>query len=127
MPHSMRYNAETGIVEITHQGMMKFAEIKEIYTKALHLAKKNATPLFLSDFREARLGLSTSEIYQLPEIFSEMTASAGREMKNIKRAIIISEDADDFHFFETVSANRGQNAVKIFHDGDDATRWLLEN
>ena len=126
MTHTIIYNPETHTVEIGLQGDIYFEEIKLMYSQALQTAKDNDTFLFLSDFREAAIRLSTMEIYQLPRLLADITASIGLSPYKLKRAIISSQRLEDFHFYETVSSNRGQSPVKIFQDAEEAKKWLAE-
>ena len=41
----------------------------------------------------------------------------------IKRTVVIPENAYDFHFFETVFVNQSHQ-VRIFTDIDEACSWL---
>jgi len=87
------------------------------------LLKSRIVFLILNDMREAVMKLSTLEIYELPKLMSEASASSGLKMYNIKRAFVAATDLDDYKFFETVTANRGQYA-KLFFDIDEAKKWL---
>lgn len=57
--------------------------------------------------------LSTIEIYDLPTYISE----AGLD-RLCKRALIVSQDFEDYKFFENVSSNHG-HLVKVFSDSDE--------
>jgi len=78
----------------------------------------------LADYTEAILQLSTLEIYELPQIASEAGASSGIQLHELKRALVVKDDLNDYQFFETVTINKGQNA-KMFHDIDQAKQWLF--
>ena len=124
MPHSIRYDTETQIVEVTNQGTVTLAGFKEIFSEALELAAKNGACPILSNYRGATLALSTVELYNLHKLFEEVATSLGLDPQRLKRALIPSDQPDGFRFFETVSENRGYVNVRVFHDVDDAKRWL---
>ncbi len=126
MPHISTYNLETHVVEIELHGQITFSEIKEIYSQAMRIAKDQNSSLFFSDYREAVLCLSIMEIYQLPQIFADIATAIGFSPYQLKRAIIPSKryNPDGYQFFETVSINRGQSLAKLFHDIDEAKKWL---
>lgn len=128
MPHTITYHPETQILELKLHGQITFNEIKEIYSEALPFAKDKNSSLFLSDYREAVLCLSTFEIYELPKIFSETAAAVGFIPFHLKRAIVQSQthNPDDYQFFETVSQNRGQSLARLFQDIDEAKKWLSQ-
>ena len=67
---------------------------------------------------------STVELYNLHKLFEEVATSLGLDPQRLKRALIPSDQPDGFRFFETVSENRGYVNVRVFHDVDDAKRWL---
>jgi hypothetical protein len=128
MPHSITCNPETHIIEIKLHGQINFNEIKEIYSQALPISKDKNSSLFLSDYREAVLCLSTIEIYELPQIFADTAAAIGFSPYQLKRAIVQSKthNPNDYRFFETVSQNRRQSFAKLFQDIEEAKKWLSE-
>jgi len=80
--------------------------------------------LLLNDYREAKVKLSTLEIYEAPKIYADIFALSGLSIYNITRALVVAEDLRDYLFFETVSFNLGQHA-KVFKDITEAREWLL--
>jgi hypothetical protein len=68
--------------------------------------------------------LSTLEIFDLPRIIVEILTETGLDVHKFKRVLVVSNDVDDFTFFETVSRNRGQK-VTLFRNIDEARSWLL--
>ena len=125
MSHTTTYNSETHVIETKVQGNLILAEAKEIISKIVHVAKENSCFLCLSDYREAEISLSTVEIYDVPKIISDISASQGLRAADFKRAIVVKKDLKNFRFFETVTLNSGQNA-KLFQDIDEAKKWLSE-
>ena len=126
MPHVIKYNSETQIVELKFHGNIFLNEIQEIYSHALQTAKDNDTFLFLSDYSDAELSLSTVDIFNLPKLFAEIAVEIGFSPYKLKRAVVPTQKLDDFSFFETVSFNRGQSLAKIFQDVEEAEKWLTE-
>ena len=102
---------------------MSLNEFKEIFSELALIAKEKDCFLYLGDYREAKLRLSTLEIHGLPEMLSAILDSAGLRITKFRRAIVVAKDLKDYHFFETVNANRGQSS-KIFQDIDEAKKWL---
>lgn len=71
------------------------------------------------DLRNIEMALETYEIYEIPK----RLRAAGNI--SIKRAVVFPKDsAQDFSFFETVSANQGLN-TRIFTTESEALDWLL--
>jgi hypothetical protein len=125
MLHTITYNSDLGIVEIKFQENVIWKEVKEILWQSAQIAKEQNCFLFLSDFREATMKLSTLELYELPEILSETFASSEIPTHKIKRAFVVAKDLEDYSFFETVNVNRGYRH-KMFQDISEAKKWLLE-
>ncbi len=123
MSHTITYNSDLHILEIIYQGNIVFNEIKETQSEAAPIAKEKNCFLFLSDFRQATIKLSTMDLYELPKLMSNTFALSEIPVYKLKRAIIVAKDLDDYNFFETVTANRGQNA-KIFQNAAEAKEWL---
>ncbi len=125
MPHSIAYNSDASVIEIKVQGDFFLSEAKEMVSEAMEVAKEQNCFLLLCDLRAATVKLSTFEIYQLPNVVSEKSASLGLHPHKLKRAFVATNDLKDYDFFETVTVNRGQSA-KVFRDVDEAKKWLLE-
>ena len=101
-------------------------EAKEIISEAAQIAIEQNVFSFLGDYREAVLKLSTTAIYELPKILSDIFISLGIQPHQLNRvfvASVVEKDAEGFRFYETVSLNRGQN-TRLFHDIEEAKRWL---
>ena len=125
MLHTITYNSDLGIVEIKFQENVTWKEVKEILWQSGQIAKEQNCFLFLSDFREATMKLSTLELYELPKILSETFASSEIPAHKLKRAFVVAKDLKDYSFFETVNVNRGYRH-KMFQDISEAKKWLLE-
>ena len=123
MPHSIIYNLETGFVEAKVYGLINLIEIKEIQSEAIRVLMENNVFLYFGDYREAKLNLSTMEIYDIPKLLSNAFTSVERNIHKLKRAIVIVKDFEDYKFFENITFNQGQSA-KLFYDVDEAKKWL---
>ncbi|MBX2990372.1 MAG: hypothetical protein KF749_04290 [Bacteroidetes bacterium] len=130
MPYRISYNPETGFVEAKVQGAISFNEIKEIYSKYVQTTMENESFLYLADYREAILDLSTMELYDLPTILADIVAPLGINVHKLRRAVVIAKGLKDkrlgdYRFYETVTLNRWQH-TKLFEDLDEAKQWLSE-
>ncbi|MGE5027430.1 MAG: hypothetical protein ACM3JK_03055, partial [Betaproteobacteria bacterium] len=101
MLHTVAYNSDLGIVEIKFHENVTWEEVREILWQSAQVAKEQKCFLFLSDFREATLKLSTLELFGLPKILSETFASSEISTYKIKRAFVVAKDLKDYSFFET--------------------------
>lgn len=123
MAHKTIFNVETGIIETKYQGIVAFNEVKEVVSESTTLSKESKCYLWLADFSEATLNLSTMEIYDLPKLILEAGTLLNIAAFHIKRAIVIIRDKANYEFAETVSKNRGQN-IDLFDDIGNARKWL---
>ena len=126
MSHTIAYNSDSHIIEIKFQGDIILSELQELFSESVRIAKEQNCFLFLSDYREATVKLSTLEIHNLPKILSDIFAPYGIPATKLKRALVVAKDLKDYHFFETVTLNSGQN-TKIFQDVAEAKEWLSTN
>ena len=125
MTHTIVYNPGLGIIETTTQGTLTLSEAKEIILEIAQLGKEKNCYLCLSDYREAALDMSTLQIHDLPGVLTNTVNSLGLRPGQFKRAIVVKQSFPDYHFFETVTLNAGQN-IRLFHDRDEAKKWLLQ-
>ena len=125
MSHTIIYNSEEHAIESKIQGDFTLDTAKEIMAEFALIAKEKDCVLFLSDYSEATLKLSTMEIHGLPKIILDIFASSGLDVRRFRRALVATKDLKDYLFFETVTANRGQN-TKVFYDVDEAKKWLYK-
>ena len=124
MAHTMTYNADLQIIELTVQGNVTWAEALEMMSESAQLIQKWNCFRVLSNYTEATVQFSTNEIYRLPQILADTLASSGISVHRVKRALVVARDLQDFRFFDTVSNNRVQ-PTKIFLDLTEAKNWLL--
>jgi len=96
-----------------------------VKSEAVKMLMENKTYLYFADYREAKLNLSTMDIYEIPKLLSDTFIPYGGSIYKLKRAIVILKDFEDYRFFENVTLNQGQNA-KLFYDVDEAKKWLAE-
>ncbi len=125
MSHTMTYNSELHIIEIKYQGIIRLEEVKETFSEAVRMIQEVNCFLTLGDYRNAEVNLSTMEIHQLPKIIADLLAPSGITPYKLKRAFVVAKDLDDFHFFETVTQNSGQQA-RIFRNIEEAKKWLFQ-
>jgi hypothetical protein len=127
MPHTILYNPHMRIIEIRVSGVVNRDTFKQIFSQGVQLAKEKDCCLFLNDFREATIEMSTMDLYHLPETLSCISIRQGIHANSFRRALVIAPQfTNDARFAEDVTANCGQHA-KFFHDIDEAKTWLLEN
>ena len=124
MPHTINYNLETHVIEVKIHGDFRLSEGKEIITYLVQVIKEQNC-FFVNDMREAKMKLSTVDIYELPKLITSIFSSSEVNSYKLKRALVVTKDLEDYKFFETVTANRRQQ-VMLFFDIDEAKKWLLE-
>src|SRR4030095_14725100 len=124
MPYSFEYDP-LGIIIIKVQGELIMTMVRDFTVEAAHLAKEKDCFRVLTDLQEATLKLSMVEVYNLPSLTAEIASTAGLQVYQFKRAVVVLDDEKLAPFFENVSRNRHQN-LRLFHDVESARQWLLE-
>ncbi|KAB2888787.1 MAG: hypothetical protein F9K32_15225 [Desulfobulbaceae bacterium] len=118
MKYTLSYDQKRDIIVGRIEGEMVPALVKEMASEFAGLVRSSGCHRLLNDLRGARITPSTFDIYSMPRIVDE------RELPlTCRRALVISEEAEDFRFLETVSVNYGQQ-VRIFTDPAAAVEWL---
>ena len=123
MSHTLTYNPDAHWIETKIQGDLTLKEVKEIFAESTSMVETKNCSLFLSDYREAVLKLSTINLYELPGLLANGFASSEHKASQLKRALVVARDLEDYQFFENVTVNAGQN-TKTFYDIDEAKKWL---
>jgi hypothetical protein len=118
MKFSVQYDPENDIIITSMTGEIDSEVIEAFSGEAIKLLSEHNCKRVLNDMRGAKLDFSTIDIYRIPKILDE-----ARFPKSWKRAILVSDELEDYAFFETTSVNRGHR-VKIFQDADEAIIWL---
>jgi len=67
MSHSVVYDSRLGLIKTKAHGKLDLEEAKEMIAEIGLVAKENNCFLCLSDYRHAKLALSTVEIYEVPQ------------------------------------------------------------
>lgn len=124
MEYTYKYNADAHIIEVKYSGKITSKDVGGILSAALQAAEENGCVLFLSDCREAELGMSVMDIYRVPKTFADLSASRGLFVQTFRYAIVISNDKRLFGFLENVFINNMQRA-KLFFDLEPAKEWLI--
>ena len=125
MDYKITYNPKDQIIETTLRGSITLNDVKGIISEMARLARQHDCHLFLNDYRELLVRLSTIEIYSIPGLISDEADSQGLQARKFKRAIV-AKNSKDLEFLETVTLNQGQVA-RLFQDMDAARHWLLED
>ncbi len=105
------YAVITGVVDQEETAILQKKIAQEI---KLHPCKR-----ILLDMQQATVNMETYAIYALPK------NAINNGLQDLRRAIIYSDNSQNFSFIETVALNQGQ-LVKVFTDTKKAIDWLLE-
>jgi len=91
MPYSVEYDP-LGIISIKVQGELTMTMVREFTVEAAHLAKEKDCFRVLTDLQEAPLKLSMVEVYNLPNLTAEIASTAGLQVYQFKRALVVLND-----------------------------------
>ena len=121
MPYTIDYNQEDDCIMVKVVGELDLSMLGRMAGDVAKIVQKQGCRRILNDMRDAKPIKSTIDIYDMPE----MARKSG--VKQVcKRALVVLEATDDFHFLETVFINQGHQ-VKMFTDLDAAKAWLYED
>ena len=120
MSSYVTYDPASHMVVVTLIGVIDEATMNATAAEARRIAFEHSCFKMLGDLRQAVSAVSTIAIFGRAQQSRE---SFGSQAPQTKRAIVIADHSEDALFYETVSVNRGQN-VRLFHDIDEAKRWL---
>ena len=120
MPFQVTYDSEIDCVVTAITGNMDKNLIADFFSEVGRVALENNCMRILSDLRAGKITAPATDIY-------EMAGSLEKKkiLKSFRRAIVISQDHEDFAFWETVCYNQGHQIVKIFEDYEQAKSWVL--
>lgn len=120
MKMKAQFNEADRYISVETSGIIDLDAVSRVLKEMPTLIQRYGSKRILHDLRKADIQLDTSDIYFTPQKIQE----AGYH--DTKRAFLFSaENEQDFTFFETVSANRGQQ-VQVFTDESQALEWLLK-
>jgi hypothetical protein len=119
------YHEEEAIVESTLQegfDWQVMAEMVPAISKVI--LEKNCFHVLL-DWRQAKINLTTLQIYDTPAKLKEEFEKYGVNVFKLKRAFLVNEIDSDSYFFETMMKNNSQNFT-LFLNRDEAVKWLTK-
>ena len=120
MGFDVRFDEDHKCVMGTFVGEMDRTSVKAYARELVKVALQHDCKSLLNDMRAAILTFSTSDLHELPKMMSDIGIDT-----TWRRAIVASEQLQDYHFFETTAVNRG-NTARIFTNPNEAMDWLTE-
>ena len=118
MPYEFSYDADTSILTSRVSGLVDKSLVKPLTTDMHEETVKHKCRLFLNDYRNAYIDISTIEVYGLPQLMEAFGTNP-----SARHAVVVKGETELVRFFETVSKNRGK-FVEVFTDIDKARDWL---
>ena len=90
------------------------------FKEVLRVAGETGCGRVISDLRDATIKATSADMYWMADALSKQNIQALH-----RRAIVVSRDQEDYHFWETLCANQGQGQIRVFEDYEHARRWAL--
>jgi len=115
----VEYQEANNYILVKVEGELNLFTIKEMAANVAQLAKTHTCFSVLNDLRDARPTKGALDIFNMPKT----AKNAGVDI-TFKRALVVGDKAEDFHFLETVFINQGHQ-VKMFTDLQAAKEWLI--
>ena len=124
MSSSVVYDPSSGLILATVTGAIDKRLMDDLTMQTLRLVQQHSCFRVLADIRQASSAVSTIDLFQRARETAQHVSDSNIP-SSYKRALVIGDNVEDPRFFETVSQNREQQ-VRIFHDMEEAKRWLME-
>lgn len=124
MASNVKYNSNSGILEIVHTGRLTIEGIEESTSDGLNLHKKLDANAVLIDASKLESVENFIDLYDLPKQYDEAGAN-----RNLRIALVMPktrEAIEAMQFYDNVCNNRGW-VTTPFDTRDEATEWLLAN
>ena len=125
MPHNVAFHPQEGLIIARLIGPANLPTLLEFLDEVIKTAREANCYRILTDMRAAELKLSLVDIYALPGLVLKAAVRIDLNAYAAKRALVTSANQEEWQFYETVSRNRSHN-VRLFHDIEEAKKWLLE-
>jgi len=110
-------------ISITTLGPQDMSMVMRMTTEVAALAAQYGVTRFLKDDRQTTLQLTTMELFEVPELFSQLGIP-----RHCRIALVVKSRTprlEDFHFFKVRMYNAGNPEVEIFVDSiEQAMQWL---
>jgi len=122
MPWNLEFDSELNFIITVYSGDVTKQDIEESTKASLSKVHKDRPALFLTEFEDVVLRLTTLDIYSVFEQWIPLGAT--RENRS---ALVVSESSsifEDVKFHETVCRNRSWK-VRVFRDREEAMNWLF--
>jgi len=121
MQYQVTYNENWKYIFVEIRGKLDTQILQHVAKDVSDLAESRKCNRVLTDLRQAVPAGGVVEIYNMPG-----TARQAGVLPWSRRALVVGDKTDDFHFLETVFINQG-HIVKVFADFDEAQAWLCES
>ena len=124
MPHTLHYD-KRGFVALKYAGFISPAEAQDSSVKAIDLAVRNKTQLYLADHSGSVVVLPIEQVYNLMDKLADLTDVS----RNAKLALVLpaagGQARKDMESFRDIAANQGWQ-VAAFDTQPEAADWLLD-
>jgi hypothetical protein len=124
MSSSIAYDSSCDLILVTLVGSIDKRTMDELTMETLRLVQQHSCFRVLADLRQATSAVSTLDLFQRARETAQHVSTSSIP-PSYKRALLVGDNIEDPRFFETVSQNREQQ-VRVFHDMEQAQRWLKE-
>lgn len=119
IPFTVTFDQEKGCIRVACIGDLDLPMVQTVASEVARMIERTGCQLILNDLREATLTEHAFDVYRIPRIMTEVGIGP-----TVKRALVVGDHQQEFHFLETVFLNYG-NQVRTFAAASEAEAWLL--
>src|SRR5579872_2001058 len=119
MPVSVAYLPQRRTVVIVATGSIAIDDLGCQSPHTIELLRQHDATRMLVDYRDAQLGVSTMDVYALPDRYDALGLS-----RHVRIAVVLPqglENSELFDFYEDVTHNRGF-MTRLFRSPEEAQR-----
>ncbi len=122
MSYKIDYLKDKKIVQVAVQGRVNFKIVQQYSIDAIKLSRENNCKKFLINHSKTLLESGVYRLHTDGDTLEQFGFDPGDKI-----AIVISNDKNDSHLFETTDANVNWSNFKYFNNVENAVRWLIED
>ena len=122
MSYKIDYLKDKKIVQVVVQGRVNFKIVRQYSIDAIKLSRGNNCKKFLINHSKTLLESGVYRLHTDGDTLEQFGFDPGDKI-----AIVISNDKNDSHLFDTTGSNINWSNFKYFNNVENAVRWLIED
>jgi hypothetical protein len=119
MPYKVLFDEECQCIMVVVTEQLDLPLLQKMAKDVAKIVQETGVGIVLNDLRNAKPTPKIIDVYNMPQ-----TAKKAGVSQFYKRALVVGDRSEEFHFLETVFINQGHQ-VRMFAEIEDAEKWLF--